>query len=64
MLDEAHERTIHTDVLFGLLKGTLTRRPGTSTMLTPSWQHSYTILTLFLHHYHTILTPCLPYSQI
>ena len=26
MLAQAHERTIHTDVLFGLLKGLLARR--------------------------------------
>ena len=27
MLDEVHERTVHTDVLFGLLKTTVKKRP-------------------------------------
>lgn len=36
MIDEAHERTIHTDVLFGLLKGVQKRRQAASTATTSS----------------------------
>lgn len=48
MLDEAHERTIHTDVLFGLLKAAASKRPELKLIITSATLDSVKFSEYFL----------------
>ena len=64
MLDEAHERTIHTDVLFGLLKKAVKKRPDLKLIVTSATLDSVKFSSYFYEAVSTVLTCFVFYMEL